>query len=925
MARPSWKSIEIAAKNFSDKWKDAKYEKGETHTFYDEFWRVFGEERYKMADYEPYFKAELAERQGIYIDVFWPKVLLVEQKSKGKSLAVAREEADDYFRIIPEEDRPRYILVSDFQTFELYDLRDEWDIHFGLADLHRHVRAFGFIRGEKPRTFEEQDPVSIKASRLMGDWHEKLSASGYKGEDLERLLVRVAFCLFADDTGIFEPPRIFLDLIEQETHSDGSDLGSRLMELFEVLDTPVKDRSELLPEYLDRFAYINGGLFEGQLSRTPSFDAGMREGLLEACRFDWSQVSPAIFGALFQAVINPETRRKDGIHYTSEANILKVIGPLFLDKLRSDLKQIKSRRGSRRTGSLREFREKLGRMRFFDPASGCGNFLVVAYRELRMLEIETLEALHPGQRALALDIGSVVNVDQFYGIEIKKSAVRIAETALWMMDHIMNTAFADHLGKTVTRIPIEASPHIEHGDALELDWATVLPPGECTVVFGNPPYGGSKVQGTQRRAQVKRIAEAAGGKGGTLDYVTPWFVKAGEYLQDNLDVRIGFVATNSITQGEQVDQLWPALFDKHQLEISFAHSTFVWGSEAPKKAQVHVVIIGLGHQSRVATKKKRLFTYRTAKSDHVETATSAISPYLFDAAKMPNPRLTVATAWKPINGMPLLKGGSQPIDGGNYIFKTAEQRTAFLEAEPEAEQFIHPYIGAGEFLYDKKRWILVLDAIKPGHVANMPHVKERMRRVQEHRAKSDRPATRKLHPTKFHVTVIPDRPFLAIPETSSENRDYVPIGWLEPPTIPSNSIRCLFDATYADFALLTSKMHMAWLRHIGGRLKSDFRYSIRIVYNAFPLPPGFHTPKTRAKLEPLAQQVLKARQTEGQNKREPLAYLYDRVGMPERLLKAHRKLDRAVDRLYQPAGFKDDTQRIRYLLELYNQTTQPLG
>ena len=365
MTRPSWKSIEIAAKDFSDKWKDAKYEKGQTHTFYDEFWRVFGEERYKVADYEPYFKAELAERRGIYIDVFWPKVLLIEQKSKGKSLAVAREEADDYFWIIPEDDRPRYILVSDFQTFELYDLRDEWDIHFGLADLYRHVRSFGFIRGEKPRTFEEQDPVSIKASRLMGEWHEKLSASGYKGEDLERLLVRVAFCLFADDTGVFEPPRVFLDLIEQETHSDGRDLGSRLMELFEVLDTPVEDRLELLPEYLDRFAYINGGLFEGQLSRTPSFDAGMREGLLEACRFDWSQVSPAIFGSLFQAVIDPETRREDGVHYTSEANILKVIGPLFLDDLRSELKRRKSRRDSRRTEALREFREKLGRMRFF--------------------------------------------------------------------------------------------------------------------------------------------------------------------------------------------------------------------------------------------------------------------------------------------------------------------------------------------------------------------------------------------------------------------------------------------------------------------------------------------------------------------------------------------------------------------------------
>ena len=433
------------------------------------------------------------------------------------------------------------------------------------------MEAFGFILGVQRRTFRDQDPVNIEAAELVGRLHDALDAAGYRGHDLERFLVRIVFCLFADDTGIFEPRDIFFDLLDHRTAKDGSDTGRALADLFQVLDTREDARYSTTDEDLARFPYVNGRLFEEPL-RIPAFDAAMRTALLDACRFDWSNISPAIFGALFQSVMDPVERRKQGAHYTTEKNILKVIEPLFLDDLRAEFERLKARKDSRRRADLRRFQENLGRMTFFDPACGCGNFLIIAYRELRELEIEVLKQLHrKGERqldALASEL-SIVNVDQFHGIEIGEFPVRIAETAMWMMDHIMNNRLSLEFGQTYTRIPLETSPHIVHGDALEMDWADLLPSEQCSFVFGNPPFGGSKFQRKAQRAQVRRIADL-GGTGGTLDYVTAWFIKAGEYAKGT-HIRIGFVATNSITQGEQVAQLWPILFDRCGLEIAFAH------------------------------------------------------------------------------------------------------------------------------------------------------------------------------------------------------------------------------------------------------------------------------------------------------------------------------------------------------------------
>ena len=916
--RLSWNEIRTRAAEFAREWQDAAYEKGETQSFYNEFFSIFDVRRRSVARYEQHVRK--LDNQSGFIDLFWPGVLLVEQKSAGRDLAKAYGQAGEYFDVLPEKDRPRYILVSDFQNFELHDLDEREQTTFALADLPAHVEKFGFILGVQRRTFRDQDPVNVKASELVGRLHDALKASGYDGHDLEVFLVRAVFCLFADDTGIFEPRDIFLDLLETRTREDGSDLGGWLARLFQVLNTPVEQRQAKLDEDLARFPYVNGNLFAVRLT-IPDFDTGMRAVLLDACRFDWTAISPAIFGALFQSVLEPAERRAQGAHYTTEKNILKVIEPLFLDDLRAEFQRLKRRKDHRRRSELEAFHKRLSKMKFFDPACGCGNFLIIAYRELRELEIELIRELHRDkanetQRVLDTADLSRINVDQFYGIEISEFPARIAETALWMMDHIMNNRLSLEFGQSHVRIPLEDAPHILNADALEMDWADALPPEDCSFVFGNPPFAGAKFQSEQQRAQVRRIA-ALGKNGGTLDYVTAWFIEAGQYVQKG-SARIGFVATNSITQGEQVGQLWPLLFERCGLEIAFAHRTFAWGSDARGKAHVHVVIIGLDARSRQRA-DKRLFSYPDINGEPEETQHATLSPYLFDASGLVDSHLTVREESGPINGMGKLVSGSQPIDNGHYIFGE-EEHAAFLEAEPDAVPFLRPFVGAREYLQGGERWILALQEVSPGMLKKLPLVLERMALVRDYRSKSKRKSTLAIadFPTRYNVEVLPTRPFLVVPEVSSERREYVPIGWLEPPVIPSNLVRVLENATLTDFALLTSAMHMAWLRHVGGRLKSDYRYSIGLVYNTFPtLPKG----SDLSKLEPLAQIILDARATHPDS---TLADLYDPNLMPQNLRKAHKALDRTVDKLYCRTGFASERERVEHLFMLYEKMRAPL-
>ena len=914
--RLSWNEIRIRAAQFAQDWKDAGYEKGETQSFYNDFFDIFDVKRRTVARYEEHVQ-RLDNSRG-FIDLFWPGVLLVEQKSAGINLAAARKQAGTYFDALSERDRPRYQLLCDFQTFELLDRDEREEVSFALADLPKHVEKFGFILGVQKRTFRDQDPVNIEASERVGQLHDALAASGYTGHDLEQFLVRIVFCLFADDTGIFEPRDIFFDFLENRTQKDGSDLGGWLAQLFQVLNTPEDRRPTTLDEDLNRFPYINGDLFRDPLL-IPSFNSEMRQRLIDACTFDWSSISPAIFGSLFQSVMDKNERRAQGAHYTTEKNILKVIEPLFLDALRAEFHHLKSRRDSRRIPEMIAFQQRLGELRFFDPACGCGNFLIIAYRELRSLEIEVLKEIRPrGQLDVLAELLSVVDVDQFYGIELGEFPARIAEVALWMMDHLMNNRLSLEFGQTYARIPLEKSPHIWHGDALETDWNDLLPSGECSYVLGNPPFVGAKFQSPAQREQVRHIA-ALGKSGGTLDYVTAWFIKAGEYVQQGA-AQIGFVATNSITQGEQVAQLWPILFDRYKLDIAFAHRTFAWGSDARGMAQVHVVIIGLTKQDD-APREKRLFSYEHPKGEPHESQHSVISPYLFDAGGLANPRIVVKSEHRPINGLPRLVTGTQPLERGFLVFNRHE-RDQFLSVEPEAQNFFRPFLGSYEFINGIERWILHTQDIEPKDLRQLPEIVKRLRSVSEFRGSSKRTTTLALskYPSLYGVTVLPDSPFLVCPQVSSERREYIPIGWLQPPTIPSEKLRVLLNADLWHFALLTSAMHMAWMRTVTGRLKSDYMYSVGVVYNTFPLPP---VPAERLKrLAPYAEAVLAARAT---HPNATLADLYDPDLMPVNLRKAHQALDSAVDRLYRRSPFPSDRERVELLLVLYEKMIAPLS
>jgi N-6 DNA Methylase len=916
--RLGWDEIKRRAKTFSEEWQQAHYEKGETQTFYNEFFEIFGIKRKQVAIYEQ--RVKLLKQKHGFIDLFWPGTLLVEQKSSNLDLDKAQGQALDYVQGIHPTEQPRWVLTCDFQRWRLLDLETGAELKFHLQDLHKHITAFDFMLGQKV-SFETQAAVTIKAAELMGKLHDALEDSGYTGHDLEQLLVRLLFCMFADRTGIFQPMSIFLQLLENDTRPDGSDVGRVLNDLFDVLDSPdgsngtVNRRQTTLQAELNAFPYVNGRLFAGRLL-TPHFTAKMREQLLDACRHDWSGVSPAIFGSLFQSVMDAKERRAKGAHYTTEANILKVIGPLFLDDLKAELASAIARKTGRER-ALIEFQHKLARLTFFDPACGCGNFLVIAYREIRRLELEALKAQH-GDQQIDAALLSRVTVDQFYGIEYEEFPAKIAEVAMWMMDHIANNAINEAFRLNYARIPLKDSAHILHADALETDWSALLPPERCSYIMGNPPFVGAKFQTQTQREQVRKIA-GLGGSGGTLDYVAAWFIKAGQFAKANPRIRVAFVSTNSICQGEQVAQLWPILFDRFGLEIAFAHRTFSWGSEARGKAHVHVVIVGLAHRDNEPA-AKRLFSYPDIKGDPVESQHTALTAYLFDARGVANRHLVVKEESRPINGARKIASGCQPIDDGQFIFDERE-RQEFLQREPNARDWLKPYMTGVDLINSTHRWILALQGALPDQIKAMPYVCERLANVRQFRMTSQRKSTLHLAetPSRFNVEVIPKAPFLAIPEVSSERRSYIPIAWLAPPTIPSNKLRILLDATLWEFAVLTSRAHMAWTGHIGGRLKSDYSYGISLNYNTFPWPDA--SPAQREKVEALAQAVLDARAAYPTSS---LADLYNPDTMPADLRKAHTALDTAVDRLYRSAPFASDRDRVEHLFGRYEALVNPL-
>jgi hypothetical protein len=909
----SWNEIRNNAHRFSKYWKDADSERSDAQTFWNEFFEVFGVQRKRVAIFEKQVEITRANakiKDG-RIDAFWKGELLIEHKSSGKDLDKAFAQAADYFDGLPARDLPRRILVSNFQQFRLYDLHENTVVELRLSELHKKVGLFGFIAGyQVHRSSGPEEVANVKAAEQLGRLHDQLKEIGYTGHKLEVLLVRLLFCLFAEDTGIFERNQ-FRDYLELRTSEDGSDLGPHLTNLFQVLNEPVESRMRILDEQLAAFAYVNGRLFAEQLP-VAAFDRTMRETLLDATCLDWSQISPAIFGSLFQSIMDKGARRDLGGHYTRESNILKAIRPLFLDGLEAELAAI-----GNTARHLVEFQKRLASIRILDPACGCGNFLVIAYRELRRLELEVLHRLYErGMSSRALDVHSLVyvDVDQFYGIEIEEFPAQIAQVALWLMDHQMNLRVSEDFGQYFARLPLTKSPNIiyghESGNALRIDWRTVIAPDDLTYIVGNPPFGGAKFISDSQRAEMAAVFHGTP-KFGLLDYVCAWYRKAAEYMADNPSIRAAFVSTNSITQGEQVGVLWPDLFARG-VRINFAHRTFEWTSEVKGKAAVHCVILGFALED---TPEKCIFEYDSLRSEPHRHRVSRINPYLVDG-----PDVTVTNREAPICHVPPIAIGNKPIDGGNYLF-TPEQKAEFIAAEPQAAGLFKRWYGAEEFLNGVERWCLWVGGCSPADLRRMPAVRERVERVRLFRLASKSAPTQKLAstPTRFHVENIPDGPFMVIPEVSSERRVYLPMGFMQPDSFASNKLRVLRDATLFDFGVLSSVMHMAWMRYVTGRLKSDYQYSVKVVYNNFPWPQPID--KQRAAIEAAAQGVLDARAL---FLNSTLADLYDPVTMPPALFKAHSALDRAVDAAYGKTRFRSEAERVVFLFELYRKIAAPV-
>ncbi|WP_347175386.1 class I SAM-dependent DNA methyltransferase [Polaribacter uvawellassae] len=950
----SWNEIKDRALKFSNEWAEETKERAEKDSFWNDFFNVFGISRRRVATFEEPVK-KLSGNQG-FIDLFWKGTLLVEHKSKGRSLDKAFEQATDYFPGIKEHELPKYILVSDFDKIKLFDLDENTAHEFHVSELYKNVKLFGFIAGYQKRTFKEEDPVNIKAAELMGAFHDQLEELGYQGHQLEVYLVRLLFILFADDTSIFEKDT-FKEYLDQKTNEDGSDLGALLAQFFQVLNTPKENRLKYTDEHLNQFPYVNGKLFEEVLP-IATFNSTMRSLLFEASGLDWGKISPAIFGSLFQSVMNPEERRNLGAHYTSEKNIFKLIKPLFLDELRAEFEKVKSS-----SKKLKEFHHKLSTLKFLDPACGSGNFLIITYRELRLLEIDILrETFKKGEQVL--DVSSILwlDVDQFYGIEYDEFAAKIAEVAMWLIDHQMNMRVSEEFGQYFARLPLKKAAKIINGNALQIDWNTltqtsnldvsankmnvfqvnepithydtlnvytkeinirkgILPAkdtkwennsfGKVNYIIGNPPFYGKSLQTKEQKEDMKMVFNNVKGAG-VLDYVAAWYYKAAQYVL-NTTTKVGFVSTNSISQGEQTGILWNELLNNYNIKIHFAHQTFNWTNEAKGKAAVHCVIVGFANFD---TKDKFLFEYDDIKGEPHVKKVKNINPYLVEAND-----LVILKRRKPICNVSNISFGSMPNDGGNFLF-TDDEKNNFLALEPNAVNFIKPLLGGYEFLNGKKKWCLWLKDIKPNELRNLKEVQKRVDNVKNLRLKSSRAATQKLaaYPTLFGELRQPKNKFILIPLTSSENRKYIPMGFFNSDYILNNTCSAIDNATLYEFGVLQSEIHISWVKYTCGRLKSDYRYSNEMVYNNFPWPKN-PSEKNKKRVEEKAQKVLDVRATFSESS---LADLYHPLTMPPTLVKAHNELDKAVDLCYRPQAFTNETTRIEYLFDLYNQYTVPL-
>ena len=902
----SLNEIRTRAVALASEYRDATSERADSQIFWRDFFNVFGINARRVGSFEkPVRNLYTAAGRG-RIDYLWKGTVLVEHKSRGENLDRAAGQARDYFAGLKDSELPRFVIVSDFARVRLYDLETGTDpTDFPLADLPTRLDLFGFISGYTTRRYGTLNPVDREASETLGKLHDLLEDDGFTGRSLDVWMVRTLFCLFADQAGIFQTG-IFRDLIEQRTAEDGGDLGAWITRLHRVLATTETRRQTSLDESLVPFPYVNGKLFNEPVEQ-PDTNGRMRDALLECCKVNWALVSPAIFGSLFQSIKNREERRAGGEHYTTEANILKCLDPLFLDGLKKDLAAAK------RDAQLDAFLLKLRRIRIFDPACGCGNFLVVAYREIRRLELAALRQRYGRDDAAQL-VGVVlsqVNVDQMYGIEIEDWPAQIAQVALWLTDHQLNMELSHEFGLLRMRLPLVTAPTILTENALRHDWATFIKPGPDVYCVGNPPFSGAKYMSPAQRADVSFVFWGTR-NAGVLDYVACWYRRAADWMAVDHRAETCFVSTNSLTQGEQPAVLWADLWPRG-VAVNFAHRTFRWTSEARGKAAVHCVIIGFSLTDRAT---KMLFDYDRVDGEPNAVAVGRINPYLVDG-----PQVAIRRRTRPVSDSPEIFSGNQPIENGHYLFDDSE-RNNFIEAEPGSAPFFRKIVGSDEFLYGLDRWLLWLGDAEPQTIRGLPQVRERVALVQTWRRSRTRAQTVALGdtPTRIGIEIFPHRPYLAIPKVSSENRKYVPIAFLGPEVVSTDLMFLIPNATTYHFGVLTSRMHMTWTRAVCGRLKSDFRYSSGIVYNNFPWPAP--SPGQRRTIEMAAHKVLDARLA---HPGATLADLYDPVAMPPDLTAAHSTLDRAVDAAYgQARGFATEAARLAFLFARYQALVAPL-
>ncbi len=919
-----------AAKKFATNWKDKGYEKGQSQTF----WLTLLSDVLGVEDVSTFitFEERVKLDHTSFIDGIIPSThVLIEQKSIDKNLKAAIKQSDGsllspfqqakrYAAELPYSQRPRWIVICNFAEFHIYDMeRPDGDPEVILLEnLEREYYRLQFLVNTANEHIKKEMEISLQAGELVGILYDMLLKQ-YKDPDnqstlqsLNKLCVRLVFCLYAEDAGIFGSKSMFHDYLQDIPVSG---IRKALVELFRILDQKPESRDKYLADdnpILAAFPYVNGGLFSDEDIEIPPFTEELKTLLLVNASeyFNWSDISPTIFGAVFESTLNPETRRNGGMHYTSIENIHKLIDPLFLDGLKTELAEIKTIAVDRtRKAKLKAFQKKLAKLKFLDPACGSGNFLTETYISLRRLENETLSLLHQGQ--IMLDVGDPIQVSigQFYGIEINDFAITVAKTALWIAESQMMKETEDVVHMSLDFLPLKSYANITEENALQIDWISIVPKHELNYIMGNPPFVGYSLQSKTQKEDILSVYVDEKGKpyktAGKIDYVSSWYFKAAQVMQGTA-MRTAFVSTNSITQGEQVAGVWKPLYERFGIHIDFAHRTFRWDSEASIKAHVHCVIVGFSCAPNPAPKQ----IYATERYQDVEN----INPYLLDA-----PNVFIDSRTSSICDVPQMIYGNKPADGG-FLFLSPEERDELIKREPNTEKFIRQIYGATEYINNKARYCLWLVGTSPSELRKSPFIMERVEQVRQFRLNSTKAATRRSAdtPTLFQEIRHPDSEYIIIPRHSSETRRYIPFGFVQPQIIVNDAVQIIPNAEIYHFGIMMSNVHMAWTRAVCGRIKSDYRYSKDVVYNNFPWPTP--TAEQKSKIEKTAQAILDARALYPDSS---LADLYDELTMPSELRKAHQDNNRAVIQAY---GFsvKDMTESkcVAELMRMYQSLTE---